>query len=63
MKNLNHLFTYAGSLFVGFIKGREARSQWISKMKKRQDRKKTKFDTTSEQVHLDDFEMASFHKN
>ena len=53
----------AGGLFVGFVKGQEARSRWVSKMKDRQENKKSKLDKNNDEVPLDDFEIASFHKS
>ena len=65
MKQINHrLFIAAivvGGLFVGAVKGPDARSRWISKMKAR-DEKKLKPDNPNE-VILDDYEIASYHNN
>lgn len=59
MKQLNNIIIFTGGLFIAAIKGREARSRWINKMKNR----KQKSGNTSDEVLLDDFEIASFHKN
>lgn len=52
-----------GSFFIGIIKGQESRSQWISKMKDKYDVDKLKTVKDPGEVTLDDFEIASFHKN
>jgi hypothetical protein len=53
----------AGGLFVGFIKGQDARNKWVSKMKSRHENPKEKTEKNGEEVALDDFEIASFHKS
>jgi len=53
----------AGGLFVGFIKGHDARNRWVSKMKSRHENPSEKKEKNAQQVALDDFEIASFHKN
>ena len=56
----------AGGLFVGFIKGQDARNKWVSKMKSRHENpkeKKEKKEKNAQEVALDDFEIASFHKS
>jgi hypothetical protein len=67
MKQMNHKIILAsilvGGLFVGIVKGQEARTRWVSKMKIRKDVRKMKFEKKSGEVNLDDFEIASFHKN
>ena len=67
MKKLNHKMFFTGVLvagfFIGIIKGQEIRSQWISKMKDRHDTGKMKAENNPSEVTLDDFEIASFHKN
>ena len=66
MKQINHRIFIAavvvGGLFVGAVKGQEARSRWMSKMKIREESRKTKPEKSNE-VILDDFEIASFHNN
>lgn len=66
MKQFNHRIIIAaivvGGLFVGAVKGTEARARWITKMKGREDRK-VKADKTANEVELDDYEIASFHNN
>jgi hypothetical protein len=52
-----------GGLFIGIVRGQEARTRWISKMKSRQDEKKSKLEKKPHEVILDDFEIASFHRN
>ena len=65
MKQINHrLFVAAivvGGLFIGAVKGQDARSRWITKMKAR-DEKKLKPENPNE-VILDDYEIASYHNN
>jgi len=53
----------AGGLFVGFIKGQDARNKWVSKMKSRHENPKEKKEKNAQEVPLDDFEIASFHKS
>jgi len=64
MKQFNHkIFVAAvvvGGLFIGAVKGQEARSRWVSKMKIRDERK---IKTNPNEVVLDDYEIASFHNN
>jgi hypothetical protein len=66
MKQFNHRIFIAavvvGGLFIGAVKGQEARSRWISKMKTRDESRKTKSENPHE-VILDDFEIASYHNN
>lgn len=67
MKQINHrLFIAAivvGGMFVGVVKGQEARSRWISKMKTRQENRKQKPADKTGEVTLDDYEIASFHRS
>ena len=64
MKQFNHrLFIAAvvvGGLFIGAVKGQEARSRWVSKMKMRDERK---IKANPGEVALDDYEIASFHNS
>jgi hypothetical protein len=64
MKQFNHRIFIAAvvvsGLFIGALKGQEARSRWISKMKTR-DERKVKADPN--EVVLDDYEIASFHNS
>jgi hypothetical protein len=64
MKQFNHKIFIAavvvGGLFIGAVKGQEARSRWICKMKTR-DERKIKADPG--EVVLDDYEIASFHNS
>ena len=64
MKQINHRIFIAaivvGGLFVGAVKGQEARSRWVSKMKMRDERK---IKTSPAEVVLDDYEIASFHNS
>ena len=66
MKQINHRIFIAavivGGLFVGAVKGQDARSRWVSKMKTREESKKSKASDPNEVV-LDDFEIASYHSN
>ncbi len=63
MKQFNHKIFIAavvvGGLFVGAVKGQEARSRWVNKMKVRDERKVK----NPAEVILDDYEIASFHNN
>jgi predicted metal-dependent enzyme (double-stranded beta helix superfamily) len=67
MKQMNHKIILAsilaGGLFVGIVKGQEARSRWVTKMKTRREDRKMKLEKNPGEVTLDDFEIASFHKN
>ena len=64
MKQFNHRIFIAavvvGGLFIGALKGQEARSRWISKMKTRDERK---MKANPNEVVLDDYEIASFHNS
>ena len=64
MKQFNHRIFIAavvvGGLFIGALKGQEARSRWISKMKTREDNRKVK---NPNEVELDDYEIASYHNS
>lgn len=64
MKQFNHRIFIAAvvvsGLFIGAVKGQEARSRWVSKMKTR-DERKIKANPT--EVVLDDYEIASFHNS
>lgn len=66
MKQFNHRVFIAaiivGGLFVGAVKGQEARSRWVSKMRTREESQKNKPGNPNE-VILDDYEIASFHNN
>jgi hypothetical protein len=64
MKQINHRIFIAavvvGGLFIGAVKGQEARSRWVSKMKTRDERK---MKANPSEVVLDDYEIASFHNS
>ncbi|MDX1954056.1 MAG: hypothetical protein SFU20_00905 [Chitinophagaceae bacterium] len=51
----------AGGMFVGMVKGQEARTKWVSRMKGRLDTTPQKQQPARDEVILDDIEMASFH--
>ncbi|MBL7750652.1 MAG: hypothetical protein JNN29_04675 [Chitinophagaceae bacterium] len=51
----------AGGMFVGMVKGQEARTKWVSRMKGRLDTTPQKQQPARDEVVLDDIEMASFH--
>lgn len=51
-----------GGLFIGVVKGQEARTKWISKMKSKYENKRMKTAVHPDEVVLDDYEMASFHR-
>lgn len=67
MKRITHKIVIAtiivGGLFIGIVKGQEARSRWVTKMKTRHDQGKFKEVIPNNEVILDDFEIASFHNN
>lgn len=67
MKKINQQIFFVtlvlGGLFIGIIKGQEARHRWISSKKARNENRRLKTDKQSREVDLDDFEIASFHKN
>ena len=64
MKQINHRIFIAAvvvsGLFIGAVKGQEARSRWVSKMKTRDERK---VKANPSEVVLDDYEIASFHNS
>ncbi len=65
MKQINHRIFIAaivvGGLFVGAVKGQEARTRWISKMRGKEDNRRPK--SAKDEVILDDYEIASFHNS
>jgi hypothetical protein len=65
MKQMNYKLIMSAivvaGLFIGIVKGQEARSKWTSKMKSRYESRKIK--TPADEVALDDHEIASFHRN
>jgi hypothetical protein len=65
MKQFNHKIFIAavvvGGLFIGAVKGQGARSNWLKKMKTRDERKMRA--QNPNEVVLDDYEIASFHNN
>ena len=64
MKQINHKIFIAavvvGGLFIGAVKGQEARTSWVKRMKTRDERK---MKPGPNEVVLDDYEIASFHNN
>lgn len=64
MKQFNHRMFIAAvvvaGLFIGVLKGQEARSRWITKMKTRDESRKVK---NPNEVELDDYEIASYHNS
>lgn len=64
MKQINNRIFIAavvvGGLFIGAVKGQEARERWVSKMKTRDERK---MKANPSEVVLDDYEIASFHNS
>lgn len=66
MKQVNYKLIMSAivvaGLFIGVVKGQEARTKWTSKMKSRYESRKIKTPATGE-VALDDHEIASFHRN
>ncbi len=67
MKLLDSKMTFVTVLvvgiFIGFIKGEEARNKWVHKMKNKQENKKQNLERKEGKVVLDDFEISSFHQN
>ena len=67
MKKVNYKLILASvvvcGLFIGIVRGQEARTKWISKMKNKMESKKSKKESPNKEVTLDDFEIASFHQN
>ncbi len=67
MKYINHKLLLASlvvsGLFIGIVKGQEARTRWVTKMKCRYEGKRAKPEKKLHEVDLDDFEIASFHQN
>lgn len=67
MKQLNYKLVIAtmivSGLFIGIVRGQEARSRWISKMKSKFEHWRQKNEPEKKEVKLDDFEIASFHQN
>jgi len=49
-------------LFVGMVKGQEARTKWVNKMKGRFESSE-KHKSNPDEVILDEIEMAAFHSN
>jgi hypothetical protein len=64
MKQINNRIFIAavvvGGLFIGAVKGQEARDRWVSKMKTRDERK---VKANPNEVVLDDYEISSFHNS
>ncbi len=56
------LFVTIG-LFIGFIKGQDARNKWLNKKKNIQENKNPLQVKKAKKVILDDFEIATFHHN
>lgn len=65
MKRMIYTLTIAliltGGIFVGMVKGQEARTKWVSRMKGRLETTPEKNKMTPEEVVLDDIEMAAYH--
>ncbi|MBI1343952.1 MAG: hypothetical protein GC171_13545 [Terrimonas sp.] len=54
-------FIITAGLFVGVVKGQEARNKWVNKMKGRFENTPEKNHPKPGEVVLDDIEMAAFH--
>ena len=52
----------AGGLFVGMVRGQEAKTKWVNKMKGRLETSEKQKSNPGE-VILDEIEMAAFHSN
>lgn len=50
-------------LFIGVVKGQEARAKWVNKMKSKYENKRTKAELHPDEIVLDDYEWQSFHNN
>lgn len=50
-------------LFIGMVRGQEVRQRWITRMKNRHEEKEMTrvADKQSDDVLLDEFEMAAYH--
>lgn len=56
-------FIVVGGLFIGMVKGQEARAKWINKMKSRCENKRVKTIANPDEIVLDDYEWQSFHNS
>ncbi len=54
------LLAIAG-LCIGIVKGQDARTKWLNKMKNRNDDKRVRIASNSHEVLLDEYEIQSFH--
>ena len=67
MKQVNYKLIMSaivvGGLFIGVVKGQEARTKWKNKMKSRYESRKIKSSDKPKEVVLDDYEIASFHRS
>lgn len=48
-------------LFIGVVKGHDAKTKWMNKRKGRQEQKKVRLAGNTGEVMLDDYELESFH--
>lgn len=58
---ISFVLILAGGMFVGMVKGQEARTKWVSRMKGRLDTTPEQKQPAPDEVVLDEIEMASFH--
>jgi hypothetical protein len=56
------LFILLSGTFIGVVKGQEAKNRWIGKMKGKQTLKKSNPGKSPREVLLDDYEIATFHR-
>lgn len=56
-------FIVVGGLFIGILKGQEARTKWMNKMKSRYENKRMKSVANPDEIVLDDYEWQSFHNS
>jgi hypothetical protein len=67
MKQINYKLMLAaiitGGAFIGIVKGQDAKTRWMNKMRGRQETRKENLNKASDEVMLDDYEIASYHKN
>ena len=57
------IFIVVAGLFIGMVKGQEARAKWVDKMKSKYENKRAKAGMHPEEIVLDDYEWQSFHNN
>jgi hypothetical protein len=65
MKTIIYKFMFTmvlfAGIFVGLVKGQEAKQKWVSKKKIKYETKKSYTPSPSSPVVLDEIEMATYH--